>query len=163
MSRPLTASSSSATRVAALLAEEVRLLQLFLDTLGREQTRLSQGVVDDLTALAEEKSALAGQLAALCAEREGVLSPAPEGGRAAMLAWLDSPAGKEQRPLWSRLLELAAQARNLNEINGKLVALHLQNNQQALATLLAAGGQLVTYGPDGQQQGGGSGRSLGSA
>lgn len=151
----------SATAVADLLAEEVRLLGSFVELLHQERQLLQDGTVDALPALAERKSALAGQLADLNGQREKQLAAAGLGsGRPAMEAWLAT--GPAHRTKWQKLLELADLARNLNETNGKLVAILMQNNQQALATLLAAGGQLVTYGPDGQQTGGGGGRSFGS-
>jgi flagella synthesis protein FlgN len=80
-----------------------------------------------------------------------------------MEAWLATPAGTAGRESWTKLLILATEARELNQINGQLIALHMQNNQQALAVLMAAANQAMTYGPDGQQRGSGSGRSLGSA
>ena len=83
-------------------------------------------------------------------------------GRDGMEAWLASRASRQQAS-WKELLTLAADARSLNETNGKLINLHLQHNQQALNVLLAAVDKAVTYGPDGQQKSASGGRSLGSA
>ena len=84
-------------------------------------------------------------------------------GRMGMDDWIKSAEGTTSRRRWQQLLELATEARALNETNGKLIAVHLQHNQQALNTLLAAVDQATTYGPDGQQRAGAGGRSLGSA
>jgi flagellar biosynthesis/type III secretory pathway chaperone len=61
------------------------------------------------------------------------------------------------------LLRLAAAARAINETNGTLISLHVQRNQQAFTALMAAANQVMTYGPDGQQQTGIGGRILGTA
>lgn len=150
--------------MAGRLTEELDLLQSFVALLRREHALLAEARVDALGPLAAEKSDLAGRLGQCANQRERELAtlglPA---GRAGMEAWLATPAGLAGRNAWERLLALTAEARALNETSGKLIALHLQHNQQALAALLAAAGQAMTYGPDGQQRGGGGGRSLGSA
>jgi flagella synthesis protein FlgN len=80
-----------------------------------------------------------------------------------MAAWLTAAADPAAQAAWSALLQLAGQARDLNALNGKLIAERLRHNQQALAILLAAGDQAALYGPDGQTRLAGSGRPLGSA
>jgi flagella synthesis protein FlgN len=108
-------------------------LQAFIELLRREQTALVNGDIDALAALIPEKTALTERLQTL-----------------------PSAAASELR-------ELAALARDLNETNGKLIAVHIQRNQQALNVLLAAAGHAPTYGPDGQQHASLGGRSLGKA
>jgi flagella synthesis protein FlgN len=150
--------------LAGLLVQELEFLRAFVALLGREQDLLGKGSAEPLAALAAEKSTMAAELARLAAARDtelvGLGLPA---GRAGMEAWLGSKAGTARQTDWQRLLELTAEARALNETNGKLISLHLQNNQQALSVLMAAVDQAVTYGPDGQQKAGPGGRSLGSA
>lgn len=108
-------------------------LQAFIDVLRREQTTLAAGDIDALAPLIAEKTVLAERLNQ---------TPASE---AAMFR------------------DLAGEARALNEANGKLIALRLQHNQQALNVLLAAADSAATYGPDGQQQSGVGSRILGKA
>ncbi|MDP1652678.1 MAG: flagellar export chaperone FlgN [Rhodocyclaceae bacterium] len=108
-------------------------LRAFIDVLRREQALLTEGSIDSLAPLIAEKTALADRLNQM---------PASEA---------------------AALRELAAEARALNEINGKLIALRLQHNQQALNILLAAADSATTYGPDGQQQTGLGSRILGKA
>lgn len=139
-------------------------MESFVALLRREQALLGENAVDSLQALVAEKSAAAEELLNLSEARERLLPGLGlSAGRAGMEAWLATPAGTAGQPLWKQLLALAAEARELNQINGQLIALHMQNNQQALAVLMAAANQAMTYGPDGQQRGSGSGRSLGSA
>lgn len=119
--------------VTAPLKEEFKALQAFVGLLRREQALLTEGDVDALPPLLAEKSALVDRLNRMPPSREAAF------------------------------LSLAAEARALNETNGKLIALHMQRTQKALSVLMAAADRGMTYGPDGQQQVGGGGRSFGSA
>lgn len=108
-------------------------LQAFIEVLRREQEALAAGDIEALPPLIAEKTALAERL-----------NPLPASALAS-------------------LKDLAAEALALNEANGKLIALRLQHNQQALNILLAAANGAATYGPDGQQQAAIASRSLGKA
>lgn len=150
--------------LADLLAQELGLLHSFVTLMRHEQSLLVDGKADVLAEIAEEKSGLAGQLARRAMAREEELGRRGyAAGRMGMDDWIKSAEGTTSRRRWQQLLQLAAEARALNETNGKLIAVQLQHNQQALNTLLAAVDQAATYGPDGQQRAGASGRSLGSA
>jgi flagella synthesis protein FlgN len=150
--------------LAGLIGQELQSVRVFVALLGREQVLLGQGAVEPLSALATEKSTLVASLTRLAAARDAELTrlglPA---GRVGMAAWGGGKADTSCQADWSQVLALAAEARTLNETNGKLIGLHMQNNQQALSVLMAAADQAVTYGPDGQQKTGTGGRSLGSA
>jgi len=108
-------------------------LRAFIDVLRREQALLTEGSIEDLAPLIVEKTALADQLNRMPDSNEATLR------------------------------ELAAEAKTLNETNGKLIALRLQQNRKALDILLSAADNATTYGPDGQQQTGLGGRILGKA
>jgi flagella synthesis protein FlgN len=108
-------------------------LQIFIDILRREQTALAAGDIDALAPLIAEKTALAEQLNQISVSEA------------------------------AQFRDLANEASALNEANGKLIALRLQHNQQALNVLLAAANSAATYGPDGQQQSGLGSRILGKA
>ena len=147
-----------------LLSLELETLQSFIELLRREQTLLAGGTTEGLTDLAAEKSTAAVELGRLSAARDGELACIHlPSGRAGMDAWTLTDAGAPSQRNWDRLLLLAAEARALNESNGKLIALQLQHNQQALSVLMAAADQTSTYGPDGQPRAAPGGRSLGSA
>lgn len=108
-------------------------LEAFVAVLRREQEALAAGDIDALAPLIAEKTALAEQL-----NRISAAEAAP-------------------------LRDLASEARSLNETNGKLIALRLQHNQQALNVLMSAADAVATYGPDGQQQSALGSRILGKA
>lgn len=158
-------SVQAASALAALLGEEVREVAAFVELLRQEQSLLTAaGSGDSLMPLIERKSEFVVRLKALADRREHILGTAGLGsGRAAMEAWLGTSHGTAPAAsVWQRLLALAAEARQLNETNGKLIGIHWQHNQAALAALMSAANGATTYGPDGQQRSGG-GRSFGSA
>jgi flagella synthesis protein FlgN len=152
--------------MGAVLIEEIREVEAFVALLREEETLLaSAGNVDTLMPLVERKSGYAVRLKALADRREQLLAAANlEKGRAGMDAWLARTPGAENlRPHWQKLLTMAGEARDRNETNGKLIGIHWQHNQAALAALMSASDRAATYGPDGQQKSGGGGRMLGSA
>jgi flagella synthesis protein FlgN len=150
--------------IAGLLLRELRALESFIALLGREQALLAAGTSEGLTALAADKSQAAVELGQLAAARDQELARMHlPTGRAGMDAWTLTDAGAASQAMWDRLLALAAEARALNVSNGRVIALQLQHNQQALSVLMAAADQTATYGPDGQPRPGVGGRSLGSA
>ncbi|MDP2795675.1 MAG: flagellar protein FlgN [Sulfurisoma sp.] len=157
-----------AQSIAGILADELGAVREFVAILKEEQTTLVEGKADSIAALIEKKSGLATRLTDCAKRREAALAgfKLPV-GRAGMDAWLAAPPtdATAQRN-WRELLPLAAEARSLNELNGKLIGTRLQHNQQALAALMGATEQaMMTYGPDGQTlaRPGGTGRILGSA
>lgn len=151
-------------KLVDLLRQEVRLLRSFLALLRREQDMLTAGDTASLSELAASKGQTAIDLGQLATVRDGELvGRGLPPGCTGMEAWVLTAHGAASRADWRELLELAGDARALNDTNGKLINLHLQHNQQALNALMAAAGQAATYGPDGQQRSGGGSRSLGSA
>lgn len=150
--------------LARLLGEESDKLVEFVGLLKHEQDFLSRGDVESLLPLVEKKTVLANELAGLAQARERLLTNLGlTAGRSGMESWLARPDQAGQRQAWQRLLDLASKARSLNESNGKLIALNLQHNQQAFATLMTAANRAMNYGPDGQQQTDLGGRILGKA
>lgn len=151
--------------LARLLADELVCLRQFVDLLKEEQAALIDGKSDMLPLVTERKAALATQLTEGARHREvalGQLGLPPD--RSGMDAWLKSePSGSASRRHWIELLPLAAEAKTLNELNGKLIGTRLQYNQQALAALMSATELAMTYGPDGHTQAAGGGQSRGSA
>ena len=147
-----------------LLNEEVARLRDFLVLLDKEQKALVSGDVEQLVALAADKTGLFGQLSKLGEARGKALAAAGlTADRPGMESWLERrPEPDNARRDWLELLTLADKARAQNQTNGELIATRLANNQQALATLMAAANQAALYGPDGQAHPLGGGRSLGS-
>jgi flagella synthesis protein FlgN len=155
------------TTIDALLEQTIADLKRFIAVIASERSSLVSGNIDQLPAIAESKSALATRIASLEAQRDAALGAAGfDAGRTGMDAWLASnpaPSSMSRRNTWKLHLDLAAEARRENEINGKLIAAGLQQNQQALAALLGEEGNAGTYGADGQRKAGSGRRPLGSA
>lgn len=158
---------SQTTDIARLLGVELSTLREFHALLRREQDLLVKNDADRVRLLADEKSTLAQRLGSLLGQRENVLVAAGFGrGRSGMDAWLTAHGEAASMRRWQELLDLATDARALNETNGRLIGTLLQHNQQALAALMTAANQAMTYGPQGVEAGGssiGTGRLLGSA
>lgn len=157
-------SAAPLSRLSQVIGNEFASLQEFVTLLQREQELLKLGDAESLLPLIENKNALADKLGTLARAREMEVSRlglAP--GRAGMELWLQKSGGESDRQLWSKLMALAAEARDINMVNGKLIGLHMQHNQQAFTALMNASNRAMTYGPDGQQQAGLGGRILGTA
>jgi flagella synthesis protein FlgN len=154
---------STPAEIAALqqtLVAETQTVAHFVDLLKLEQASLSSGDTDALPAHAEQKIALAAQLNTLAAQRNAAL--AAQGfcaDRAGVEAWCAKhPAEGTAAKAWSTLLSLAAEARQLNQLNGGLIQTRMQYNAKALEVLRGGSKALDLYGPDGQSQSTGSSR-----
>lgn len=148
--------------LADLIEIEIRLLRKFLELLAREESLLVTGQVDALLSLSDKKLALYRSLQAQHAARinrldDARISATPKAIREAC----------EKQPgalvAWEQLIELSAQARRQNALNGRLISERIQQNQSALAALLHAGEQSQFYDAEGHTLAGGRGRHLGSA
>jgi flagella synthesis protein FlgN len=140
--RTVEAESSAVTRFVALLK--------------LEQAALSQGGVDDLVEFANQKSAVANELTLLANQRNTLLAAQ---GLAADRAGIETAiAGSIKRQpsdtalsrLWSQIILLASEAKELNRLNGELIQIRMQHNSQALEAMQGASRTLHLYGPDGQ-------------
>jgi flagellar biosynthesis/type III secretory pathway chaperone len=153
--------------IGNLLEKTVAELKRFLAVITTERRLLVAGDIDHLPGISEEKSALATRLADLETQRNATLVAAGFGaGRTGVDAWLASiPATSSRSPqnVWQVCLALAAEARRENEVNGKLIGVHLQQNQQVLDSLLGEVSGTNTYGADGQRRTVSGGRPLGRA
>ncbi|GAB1394040.1 flagellar protein FlgN [Rhodocyclaceae bacterium] len=146
------------------LGAELGKLKEFIALLQQEQDLLKAGNTEALLPLIDTKTLLSNALASYAAARETVLKqlglPA---GRSGMESWLKHHGQPAHQQAWQTLLKLAADARELNLLNGKLIGLHMSHNQQAFNALMSATDRAMTYGPDGQRHSGGGGRILGTA
>lgn len=149
-------------RLAVLIGEERSGLQKFIALLQREEALLIAGKIDTLTALAEEKTAQYRALQRLSDDKMVMFARAGakisnENIRLALASVPDALAS------WDEVIALAGEAKERNRVNGQLILERLQNNQQALTTLLSAAEHPQIYGQDGQSRPTGGGRHLGSA
>lgn len=134
------------------VAGEAAAVAAFIAILRREQEALSQGQVELLPAIIEEKNTGAGELVAHSARRNAILAGRDfAADRPGIAAWLAANADdRSVEQGWNALLELAAEARELGRVNGELLRIRLQNNTRALEVLLGASKPPPLYGRDGQ-------------
>mgnify|MGYP000846368656 FL=1 len=148
-------------RLASLIQEERRGLQGFIALLKREEALLVATQIDALSALAEEKTGLYRSLQRLSDER--VMMFARLGAKVTdeniRIVLSHAP---DALSAWDEVLALAGEAKERNRVNGQLITERLQNNQQALSTLLAAAEHPQIYGPDGQSRPTAASRHFGS-
>lgn len=138
--------------LAEIIAAEADVVSAFVLLLTEEQEVLKAGSPDALSGIIERKTEVARKLAPLAAARNTELA---RGGctadRPGIDAWMDKhPGDKGVRQHWEKLQTLAAEAKELNRVNGELIRLRMQNNAQALEALLATANRQDLYGADGQ-------------
>lgn len=138
--------------LADLIAAEAGVVAAFVVLLKEEQEILKAGNPEALPDLIERKTDTAQKLAPLAAARNSELARAGFAtDRAGIDAWLAKhPGNQGVRQQWQQLQTLAAEAKELNRVNGELIRLRMQNNAQALEALLAAAHRQDLYGADGQ-------------
>lgn len=140
------------------LHEEQQTMQQMLDLLLLEQGCLVKAEIDQLQALAEQKSLLVNQLARLAAQRHSALAEAGFAAREeGMDAWLAAgavPDGAAQA--WAALLQSTRDAKEANRLNGMLLNKQMAYTQGALNALRPPPQAGKLYGPSGQTFGGSS-------
>ncbi len=148
-------------RLARLVRDEHLQLAGFVELLKQEEALLVENSIDPLLTLASEKTERYRGLQRLSDERVVLFARMgiPVSGNAIRATLSPDP---EALALWNEVVDLAREAHRRNALNGRLIAERLQNNQQALTTLLMAAEQPQIYGPDGQARPTGGSRHLGS-
>lgn len=137
--------------LADLLARELELVRAFIASLTQEQEALKRGETDSIAAIALKKSQLIEQLNAVQKERNAYLQQAGHRGDPdGMSAWVAvNGTDRAAAEGWAKLLELAAQAKRINDLNGRLIAMRLQAANQALGILTEQSQRSSLYGKDG--------------
>ena len=134
------------------VARESECIAAFAKLLESEKTLLTDGTIEGVASLIEEKEALTSRLDALARQRGDYLANnglSPD--RAGMAAWLSAhPDQTEAAAAWNRTLGLATQAKETNRLNGQLIQMHQQFTGQALDILTRRESPLNLYGPDGR-------------
>lgn len=153
------------------LKRELLAFRQFHALLQTEQDALVGGSADILVPLAQQKNLKVVELTQLAGQRNQFLTDqAGSTNQIGMEAWLDSfdPADRSGAgKLWRELIEVARDAKALNQLNGQLIQTQLANNHQALSVLMSANTSMTKlYGKNGQAYAtspAGSGRPLGKA
>lgn len=141
------------------LNNELAELRKFVILLTSEQQSLLDNDTDTLMTLSEAKTLAANQLMEIGNTRRKTLL---SGTADNMETWIVKNA-PNQKPIWSEIQKLAAQAQNLNTTNGELIQSRMRHNQQALGVLYNSSKSAAgLYGPDGQANINNTGRHLGS-
>lgn len=140
------------TSLVSLLTRETELVSRFILVLNREQAALKAVAPDALAEINAEKLQLVEQLNQLGGERAKIADLA---GTASdiekMKAWLQhNPQEKISAALWVKLLKLAKEAKALHDLNGKLLSIHLQHANDAIAVLTQQHQEHSLYGSNGQ-------------
>lgn len=138
--------------LASLLNAETEAISEFIVLLKKEQTALQDGKTEALPEIADSKAPLTIRLNELAIRRNQALSMAGlPPNRPGVEIWLERYPSAEMSDNWNRLHSAIAEARELNELNGKLITLRMQYTNQALSALTLAQRQSdMLYGPDGQ-------------
>jgi flagella synthesis protein FlgN len=138
--------------ISKLLQSESDLVGRFIALLQQEQDALKVGGTSALPTLAAKKSELAERLNELSEQRNLLLKTAGltvdgEG----MRSWLaQSKDDRFAAAAWEKLLKLAAEAKELNRLNGQLITLRLSATNRALETLTQQPQDAALYGKNGQ-------------
>lgn len=138
--------------LAEIIAAEADVVSAFVLLLKEEQEALKLGNAELLPGIVERKTATVGKLAPISAARNAALAATGlAADRAGIEAWLQKqPNDKTSRQFWEKLQLLAAEAKELNRVNGELIRLHMRNNAEALESLLAKANRQDLYSADGQ-------------
>jgi flagella synthesis protein FlgN len=147
------ATTPPSTDLLRIIAEEAASVEQFVALLKLEQASLSHGSSAELLLFAEQKTSLASELNGYAEQRNRSL--ATQGfaaDRAGVEAWcmaqgLETTAADT----WQRILDRAAEAHELNRLNGELIQMRMQYNAKALEALSGSKNTLDLYGPDGQR------------
>jgi flagella synthesis protein FlgN len=138
------------TSITAMLKHEADLVTRFRDTLLCEQEILRSGKTDGLAEINADKLSLAESLNVANAERSRNLLSI-DGTYVDMQDWFSNhPMERESASLWKKLLELAREAREINEANGSLINSLHQKTSDALTILTLGQGELSIYSCNGQ-------------
>jgi len=138
------------TEIAALLKREAELVVRFRNTLLREQEALRSGISEGLAELSSEKLSLVESLNSAGVERARALFSSDD-SMVDMNAWFSThPQERESALLWNELLDVAREARTINELNGNLINSLHQKTSEALSILMQGQADRSLYSSNGQ-------------
>lgn len=136
------------SELAKLLTEEKDLVVQFLDALRKEQAALIEADANALKPICESKLGLVSQLNRVEASRIALINLPP--GKESMLQWLaQHPEEGNARTLWLKIVSLARVARQMHQMNGELITMHLAKTNEALSILIQKQKDVALYGSDG--------------
>ena len=109
------------------IVSETNAIERFVRLLEQENVFLTEGQIEQLPAIVEEKERVAAQLNELTQQRGHLLDALGfSHDRKGMEAWsAQYPEQKDAIAAWNRTLSLAVQAREQNHINAQLIQLYM--------------------------------------
>jgi flagella synthesis protein FlgN len=140
------------TSPAQNLSKEIEAARSLLNLLKQEESLLVKADIDGLSQLTEQKAKIAVEMSMLAKSRHAILKTAGfEPTESGMQAWLTSttPTSSDHEA-WNELLSLAQSGKEMNRVNGLLIAQQLAHNQNALNVLQGTPQGGGVYGPNGQ-------------
>jgi flagellar biosynthesis protein FlgN len=133
----------------AVLRQEAEALQLFVSALQGEQEALKSGEIDALPDFVEQKSRTIALLNRLGEQRNALLKAARFAvDREGLLAW--GKTSPDTQRLVDGLFKAAEEAKELNRLNGQLIAMRLRSTQAALEALTPKSAGHGLYSAQGQ-------------
>lgn len=136
--------------IQSLIESEVHALAAFVGILQTEQEQLKAGETGNLVALVASKDALVKELIEISRKREAALAAAGVAIDSNGLRRWAASGGPSAEESLGRLLALAREAREMNDLNGQLVALRLAHTRAALNALSPNASEPGLYGSSGQ-------------
>ena len=133
--------------------DELALFATLMELMKQEQQFLVSANTDALSAITPQKAQLVTQMAALSKQRHGYLVAAGLAPNdASMQVWIDQSGDRAASDLWQDLLAITREAKEINRVNGMLIAKQLTNNQTIINAMRTPSGAADTavYGPTGQ-------------
>lgn len=126
-------------RIQRILAEEITIAGQLIEILANEQAALTHDDVDSLRKVLEEKGHVITQLEGLGVERERLQSETADGKTLV-----------RQSAQWNQLIRLIRRCNDLNQVNGRIVAVNRNRASQALSILKGGTGSSDTYSAKGE-------------
>ena len=136
------------TDLATVLLDEEGVLCRFLELLRDEQGALKEGRAEALSGLADGKEQLIAEINSLEGKRVALAGGADRNAMSRALASADR--GGEVSGRWQRVRLLSREAQQMNELNAKLLDLHLRKTSEALEILTRHKCRNLLYSADGQ-------------
>lgn len=141
------------SELAALTEQSSALVGKLLALLEQEKQALAQGDAPLLPGIGDQKTLIIGQINTIEEIRARLLGCEPGAAVSkAMTAWLDKhPEQAEIAGNWKKLLDMAREARQLHEINSRLLGMQLRRTNEMLEALTHhASDAPALYDSDGQ-------------
>ncbi|MDR2637365.1 MAG: flagellar protein FlgN [Zoogloeaceae bacterium] len=136
---------------ARLVAAEIAAVGDFIKLLGEEAAVLQAGDAKGLESLILAKERQAGKLQKIGEERDACLAALGVGQNApAVEAWLARQDDPRLREAWRDLMQLAREARELNQANGQCIALLSRDVRAKIDVLTGRSAENELYGQKGR-------------